>query len=77
MAAIERRLSIVCENQMDGCFPYQTGTVKNPLSHWRCNRKGTQQPVLTAAPPGMPPVAPSDNAEDEFSQIKVVQPRYV
>ena len=66
--AIQRHLAMLRQNQTTGCLPCQSGTAKNPQTHW--TRKGTgapppaqrreRIPEPTPPPPGTP-TAPTGN----------------
>jgi len=54
-AAIERHLTMVCENHMDGCLPWQQGTATNLHTPWIYKGTGAPppdrlRPVLSTVP---------------------------
>jgi len=73
-AAIERHKAMVCENQTDGCLPWQNGTAKNPETRWRRKGKGAPPPRRALPRPESPPV-PAD--DDERSEKAGMPPAYV
>jgi hypothetical protein len=72
--AIKRHPAMVCENQTDGCLPWQNGTPKNPQTRWMHKGTGVPPPQGVPPRPGMPPV-PSD--DDESSETAGVPPTNV
>jgi len=79
-AMIEKQPGMIRENQMDGCFPWQNGTAKNPQTRWRRKSTGAPQPRPAPPMPGTPPAppAPPDVSErTQCSETECVPPGYV
>jgi len=76
-AAVERHPAMFRENQTDGCLPCQTGTAKNPQTHWR--REGTGAPPPRPAPPRprTPPAPPDESERTQGWETERLPPGYV
>jgi len=76
-AAIERHPAMVYKNHTARCLPCQNGTVKNPVTRWRCKGTATPPPEAAAPPHGTPPALPGDAEGNERDEIEGMPSRCV
>jgi hypothetical protein len=72
--AIDRHQAMVCEDQTDGCLPWQNVTEQYPRTHRKRKNTGALPPRRAPTRPGTLPV-PSDDTER--SATEGVQPGYM
>jgi len=70
-------MTIIKENQMDGCLRCQNGTAKDPQARWRNKRMDAPPPRQAPLGGGTPPAPPHESGRTQSSETEGVQPGYV